>query len=72
MARKPNVLLVDDYEVNLELLEAYLDLSGIPMNIYKAGSCAEAYSWIERVNLDLVLLDVMLPDGSGYDVCRSM
>ena len=72
MARKPNVLLVDDYEVNLELLEAYLDLSGIPMNIYKAASCAEAYSWIERVNLDLVLLDVMLPDGSGYDVCRSM
>ena len=72
MARKPNVLLVDDYEVNLELLEAYLDLSGIPMNLYKAANCAEAYSWIERVNLDLVLLDVMLPDGSGYDVCRSM
>ncbi len=72
MARNPNVLLVDDYEVNLELLEAYLDLSGIPMNLYKAANCAEAYSWIERVNLDLVLLDVMLPDGSGYDVCRSM
>ena len=72
MARNPNVLLVDDYEVNLELLEAYLDLSGIPMNIYKAANCAEAYSWIERVSLDLVLLDVMLPDGSGYDVCRSM
>ena len=29
MARKPNILLVDDYEVNLDLLEAYLELSGI-------------------------------------------
>ncbi len=72
MARRPNILLIDDYEVNLELLEAYLDLSGIPMHLYKAANCAEAYDWIERVNLDLVLLDVMLPDGSGYDVCRSL
>ncbi len=72
MARKPNVLLVDDYEVNLELLEAYLELSGIPMNIYKAMNCAEAYDCVERINLDLVLLDVMLPDGSGYDVCRNL
>ena len=72
MARNPNILLVDDYEVNLELLEAYLDLSGIPMNIYKAVNCAEAYDCIQRVNLDLILLDVMLPDGSGYDVCRNL
>ena len=41
MARNPNILLVDDYEVNLELLEAYLDLSGISMNIYKAVNCAD-------------------------------
>ncbi len=72
MARKPNVLLVDDYEVNLELLEAYLELSGIAMNIYKAMNCAEAYDCVERINLDLILLDVMLPDGSGYDVCRNL
>ncbi|MBR4944970.1 MAG: SpoIIE family protein phosphatase [Peptococcaceae bacterium] len=72
MARNPNVLLVDDYEVNLELLEAYLDLSGIPMNLYKASNCAEAYDWIQKVSLDLILLDVMLPDGSGYDVCKNL
>lgn len=72
MARKPNVLLVDDYEVNLELLEAYLELSGIPMQIYKAFNCADAYEYIQRIRLDLILLDVMLPDGSGYDVCRSL
>ena len=32
-------------------------------------TCAEAYICIEQVGLDLILLDVMLPDGSGYDVC---
>lgn len=72
MTRNPNILLVDDYEVNLELLEAYLELSGIPMTIYKASSCAQAYAWIEQISLDLILLDVMLPDGSGYDVCRHL
>ena len=72
MARAANILLVDDHEVNLELLEAYLELSGIPMNIYKAYTCAEAYMCIEQVGLDLILLDVMLPDGSGYDVCRHL
>lgn len=72
MASKANILLVDDYEVNLELLEAYLELSGIPMNIYKAYTVAEAYAQIEQRSLDLILLDVMLPDGSGYDVCRHL
>ena len=70
MARKPNILLVDDYEVNLDLLEAYLELSGIPMELYKARNGAEAYAIIEQYTLDLILLDVMLPDTSGYDICR--
>lgn len=70
MARKPNILLVDDYEVNLDLLEAYLELSGIPLELYKARSGAEAYAIIEQYTLDLILLDVMLPDTSGYEICR--
>ncbi len=70
MARKPNILLVDDYEVNLDLLEAYLELSGIPLEIYKARNGIEAYAMIEQYTFDLILLDVMLPDTSGYDICR--
>lgn len=70
MARKTNILLVDDYEVNLDLLEAYLDLSGIPLEIYKAHDGKEAYAMIEQYTLDLILLDVMLPDTSGYEICR--
>ncbi|MFR6291062.1 MAG: SpoIIE family protein phosphatase [Peptococcaceae bacterium] len=72
MAAPANVLLVDDYEVNLELLEAYLELSDIPVTIYKAYNGAQAYAYIEQKNLDLILLDVMLPDVSGYDICRHL
>lgn len=72
MTSKANVLLVDDCEVNLELLEAYLELSNIPTNIYKAHNGAEAYACIEQKSLDLILLDVMLPDTSGYDICRAL
>lgn len=72
MARKSNILLVDDYEVNLDLLEAYLELSGIPMQLYKARSGAEAYALIEQYTLDLILLDVMLPDTSGYEICHTI
>jgi two-component system response regulator RegX3 len=37
-----------------------------------AGTVAEALELGRRVEPDLVLLDVMLPDGSGYDVCREL
>lgn len=72
MARKPNILLVDDHEINLDLLEAYLELSGIPMQLYKARNGAEAYAIIKQYTLDLILLDVMLPDTSGYEICRNV
>lgn len=72
MAKKANILLVDDYEVNIDLLEAYLELSDIPVNIYKAYNGAQAYAYIEQQSLDMILLDVMLPDTSGYDICRHL
>ena len=72
MAKIPSILLVDDYEVNLDLLEAYLEFSGIPMQIYKAHGGAEAFAVIEQKTLDLILLDVMLPDISGYEICRTI
>lgn len=72
MAAKANILLVDDYEVNIDLLEAYLELSDIPVNIYKANNGAQAYAYLEQNSLDMILLDVMLPDTSGYDICRHL
>lgn len=72
MAEYSNILLVDDYAVNLELLEAFLERSGIPMNIYKANTGREAFQYVEQLNLDMILLDVMLPDVSGYEICQSL
>lgn len=66
------ILLVDDYEVNLELLEAYLTLCEIPMHLYKACNGAEAYEVIEHHDLDMILLDVMLPDTTGFDICKHL
>lgn len=66
------VLIVDDYEVNLELLEAYLIQSHPHFEIIKAKSGLEAMSAFNARELDLVLLDVMLPDINGFDLCRMM
>ncbi|MBR6756417.1 MAG: response regulator, partial [Peptococcaceae bacterium] len=72
MAELIKVLLVDDYEVNLEILEAYLELSELPLKILKATNGAEAYQCIAENKLDLILLDVMLPDTDGYEICRML
>ena len=37
-----------------------------------AGTAADAVEMGDRLQPDLVLLDLMLPDGSGYDVCRQL
>lgn len=64
------ILLVDDYDINLEILEAYLAKSEMDLTILKASNAKEALKIIEQENLDLVLLDVMLPDMSGYEICK--
>ncbi len=67
-----HVLLVDDYEINLELLETYLLRSRLPIKIYKALNGRQALHIAETQALDLILLDVMLPDMNGYDICKQL
>src|SRR5258708_5091847 len=38
----------------------------------EAGSAAEAFEVLKRERVDLVLLDVMMPGGMGYDACRQL
>lgn len=59
------ILIVDDEPVNRELLLAYLDGTG--HRVVEAGSAEVALSMADDVEVDLVLLDVMLPGLSGYD-----
>lgn len=67
-----HVLLVDDYEINLELLETYLLRSRLPIQIYKALNGRQALHIAQTQTLDLILLDVMLPDMNGYDICKQL
>jgi CheY-like chemotaxis protein len=64
------VLVVDDNEQNLELLQAYLESLGC--RILTARNGVEALAVTARDGPDLVLLDVMMPRMSGFEVCRKL
>ncbi len=66
---KGKVLVVDDEVLNLNLIEAYLDEE---YEVIKAQSGSEALNKIIEDKPDIVLLDIMMPQISGYDVCRSI
>jgi two-component system response regulator RegX3 len=66
---KRTILLVEDETSIREPLAEVLRSEGFETLV--AGSVAEALEQARR-DPDLVLLDVMLPDGSGFDVCREL
>lgn len=66
-AKKGNVLIVDDENVNISLLEAYLKDS---YDTFSASSGIEALHMARKCDPDIVLLDIMMPDISGYEVCE--
>jgi two-component system response regulator RegX3 len=70
MPGRRTILMVEDEEsITVPLSEA-LEREGFDTQV--AGTAAEALELARRAGPDLVLLDVMLPDGSGYDVCREL
>src|SRR5262245_41847677 len=70
MAGRRTILMVEDETSITEPLAEALDREGFATRV--AGTVADAISAAEEEMPDLVLLDVMLPDGSGYDVARSL
>jgi two-component system response regulator RegX3 len=68
--RKRTVLLVEDEESITAPLAEALGREGFDTKV--AGTASESLELAKRVRPDLVLLDVMLPDGSGFDVCREL
>jgi two-component system OmpR family response regulator len=65
-----NVLVVDDDEETADFVARALDREGFVTTIASDRARAEAEMTARR--FDVVVLDVMLPDGSGVDLCRSM
>ncbi len=62
------VLVIDDVPANVKLLEARL--SAEYFDVVTAMSGAEGLTICERAECDIVLLDVMMPDMDGFEVCR--
>ncbi|MCY2931241.1 MAG: response regulator [Planctomycetota bacterium] len=62
------ILVVDDNAQNLELIVAYLD--GLGCTLVTAVDGVDAMAKIAQQTPDLILLDVMMPRMSGFEVCR--
>jgi len=69
-AERRTILLVEDEATITEPLAAALERVGFRASV--VGTAAEALSAAELLSPDLVLLDIGLPDGSGFDVCREL
>ena len=68
MDMKATVLAVDDQPTNLRLLDAVLTPRG--HRVLTAVSGAEALALLETEDIDIVLLDILMPEMDGYEVCR--
>ena len=62
------VLIVDDNPQNVELLQAFLE--SLPVKLVTAADGVEALEKVEQHKPDLILLDIMMPRMSGFQVCK--
>ncbi len=67
---KHRVLIADDNEANVELLEAYL--GGLNLETTVAVYGQDTLDKVESFQPDLILLDVMMPKLSGFEVCEKL
>jgi len=66
----PRVLIADDNAQNAELLDAHLDGTGFETKIASNGE--ETLAAVKAWSPDVVLLDVMMPKLSGFEVCKRL
>lgn len=65
-----NILVVDDEQEIADLVELYLKNENY--SVYKFYQPLEALACIERINFDLAVIDVMMPDMDGFTLCRKI
>jgi len=66
----PKILVVDDQPINVQLLKRKLEREGI--SVVTAYSGQEAIDQVAAEKPDLILLDVMMPDMDGIEVCQRL
>ena len=67
MEQKATILAVDDEKINLNII---IDLLGDTYDVVVARSGEKALKQIEKREIDLILLDIMMPEMDGYEVCK--
>lgn len=68
MAAKRSILIVDDEEKILEVVASYLEPKGF--QVYTAGNGRDGLEIFARECISLVILDLMLPDITGEEICQ--
>jgi two-component system sensor histidine kinase/response regulator len=66
----PSILVVDDQPINVQLLKRKLEREGI--RVVAAYNGLEALDFVKKEHPDLILLDVMMPDMDGIEVCQRL
>src|SRR5574344_1663858 len=68
---EPKILLVEDEADLAELLRVTLNKEGL-QQIFIASTLAQGEQLFYNVSPDIALLDVMLPDGQSYELCKTI
>jgi len=68
--QKANILIVEDEPGIVEFIKTGLEYEGFLVNSLEKGT--EAIKYMENNNCDLMILDIMLPDIDGFEVCKKI
>jgi PleD family two-component response regulator len=68
----PRILVVDDNPQNAELLQAMLEDSGGNYDVRLASDGEQTLKMVQSWRPDLILLDIMMPHLSGFEVCKRL
>jgi two-component system, cell cycle response regulator DivK len=68
----PRILLIEDYEANRDLISRYLRLFDYEVVVASDGRAGLTTARMERFEIDLVLLDMNLPQMDGWEVVRHL
>jgi putative two-component system response regulator len=68
--RKQSILVVDDHRLNAELLREMLQMRGYKASVVSSAAAAEEH--IRGEAPDLIVLDVIMPGKTGYELCREL
>jgi two-component system cell cycle response regulator len=66
----PTILVVEDTEIDAKIIENALD--GEPFRLKIVNNGRDVFSSVQQEKIDLILLDIILPDMNGFEICRHL